>query len=121
MTIKDENRTALFGLGGACFVGAAMVAWPIFGDPPYAYFGPMKWVVGAISVFAAVAIWNLSRLLLPLTMLLVTSALIETFGKMRREEWIPFNWASLLLLSISAFVLFFYASRVSRNPDHERE
>jgi hypothetical protein len=85
---------------------AAMLTWPLFGNPPYGFYAPMKWVVAFSSGAGAWAGWSRSKALLPLCVLLVASGGLELFGKMRREHWTPFNWASLILLALAAIICF---------------
>jgi hypothetical protein len=78
-----------------------MLAWPLFGEPPYGFYAPMKWVVAFASGAGAWVVWHTSKAWMPLAVLLVASGGVELFGKMRRAEWVPFNWASLILLVVA--------------------
>jgi hypothetical protein len=100
------DRAKLVGVGLSCFVAGAMLAWPLLGNPPYGFFAPMKWVVAFASCAGAWAVWNVSKALLPLSVLLVASGGVELLGKMHRKDWVPFNWASLVLLALAAIVCF---------------
>lgn len=100
------QRSGYLGIGFSCLVAAAMLAWPLFGNPPYGFYAPMKWVVAFASGAGAWAAWSFSKALLALSVLLVASGGIELLGKMRRNDWVPFNWASLILLAIGAIVCF---------------
>jgi len=88
-----------------------MLAWPLFGEPPYGFYAPMKWVVAFASGAGAWAVWQFSKAWMPLSVLLVASGGVEFFGKMRRDEWVPFNWASMVLLTICAVACLFVASK----------
>ncbi|MCK6633111.1 MAG: hypothetical protein L6Q31_12180 [Fimbriimonadaceae bacterium] len=103
------QRSGFVGIGLSCLIAAAMLAWPLFGSPPYGFFAPMKWVVAFASCAGAWAAWNVSKALLPLSFLLVASGGVELLGKMRRHDWVPFNWASLVLLTLAAAVCQFGA------------
>lgn len=102
---------ALAGIGATCLIGAAMLAWVLFGNPPYGFYAPMKWVVAFAACAGAWAVWNVSKAFLPLCVLLVASGGVELLGKMRRHEWLPFNWASFVLLTAAAVVCVFGAWR----------
>jgi hypothetical protein len=102
-------------LGIACFAGAAMLAWPLFGNPPSEYLGPMKWIIAGIFGFVALEVWQISRAFLPLSILFVISGLIGVFGDMSRSEWKPFHWASLGLLTIAGLVCLISAAK-ARTP-----
>ena len=94
-----------------------MLAWPMFGEPPYGFYAPMKWVVAFASVAGAWVVWQTSKAWLPLAVLLVASGGVEFFGKMRREEWVPFNWASMVLLAAAAI---FCLRAARRSPKSEQ-
>jgi hypothetical protein len=106
-TTKEQR----IGVGLSCALAAAMLAWPVFGSPPYGYFGAMKLVVALVSVLGALTLYQMNKLFLPLCILLVASGGIELFGKMRREEWAPFNWAGLSVLAIASAICIFARSR----------
>ena len=105
------SRQALAGIATTCLIAAAMLAWPLFGSPPYGFFAPMKWVVAFASGAGAWAAWSVSKALLPLSVLLVASGGVELFGKMRRTDWVPFNWASVILLSLCCVICIVSAAR----------
>ncbi len=105
------DRASLVGCGLSALIASSMLAWPLFGNPPYGFYEPMKWVVAFASCAGAWAVWNISRAFLPLSVLLVASGGVELLGKMRREEWVPFNWASLILLVCAGIVCLVAAMR----------
>lgn len=81
----------------------------------------MKWVVAFASGAGAWAVWQTSKAWMPLAVLLVASGGVEFFGRMRREEWVPFSWASLVLLTTCAVICFLHAHKqqaagASQNP-----
>ena len=108
------TRSAFTGIGFSCLLAGVMVACPLFGNPPYGFYYLMKWVVAFASCAGAWAAWEISRALLPLSVLLVASGGLELFGKMRRHQWVPFNWASLVLLTLAAAVCIVVAVRQSQ-------
>jgi hypothetical protein len=112
---RKEGKGSVVTLGIACFAGAAMLAWPLFGNPPSEYLGPMKWIIAGIFGFVALEVWQISRAFLPLSILFVISGLIGVFGDMSRSEWKPFHWASLGLLTIAGLVCLISAAK-ARTP-----
>jgi hypothetical protein len=116
----DLSRSTLVGIGLSCLVAVAMLAWPLFGEPPYGFYAPMKWVVAFASGAGAWAVWQFSRAWLPLSVLLVASGGVEFFGKMRRDEWVPFNWASIVLLTVAGLLLL-SRSRKARAMEADAE
>lgn len=115
------SPATLAGIAVTSLIAAAMLAWPLFGNPPYGFYAPMKWVVAFASGAGAWATWSLSKALLPLSVLLVASGGVELFGKMRRHDWVPFNWASLVLLGLAAVVCLVAAARFRENTASSRE
>ncbi len=93
------------GAMGVALVAIGMLLWALYGHPPYAFYGVMKWVVAGSCAFVGWALWRRSRALAPLCLVLFTVGGIHLFGKMRREEWGMFNWAAIGALAISAGVL----------------
>jgi hypothetical protein len=111
----EISRSSLVGIGLSCLVAAAMLAWPLFGDPPYGFYAPMKWVVAFASGAGAWVVWQFSKAWMPLSVLLVASGGVEFFGKMRRAEWVPFNWASMILLTVAGLLLLFQSRKARQN------
>jgi peptidoglycan/LPS O-acetylase OafA/YrhL len=108
------QRSSLIGVGLVCLLASGMLSWPLFGNPPYGFYAPMKWVVAFASGVGAWTMWNVSKALLPLSVLLVASGGVELFGKMRREQWVPFNWASLVLLVLAGVIALAAAARAPK-------
>ena len=117
MKQEKESRGSVVTLGIACFAGAAMLAWPLFGKPPTEYLGPMKWIIAALFGFVALEVWQISRAFLPLSILFVISGLVGAFGSMTRREWLPFHLVSFGLLVVAGLVCVVSAARTtsSRN------
>lgn len=114
--VKPSTQ-ALAGIGVTCLLAAAMIMWPLLGNPPYGFYAPMKWVVAFGSGAGAWAVLSISKALLPLSVLLVASGGVEILGKMHREQWAPFNWASVILLTLGAAVCFVAAVRKVQGGD----
>lgn len=112
------TRPQLLGIALCCLVAAAMVAWPLLGNPPYGFYAPMKWAVAVSSLASAYVCFHASPYAWPLSLLLVLSAGVGLLGKMSRQDWVPFNWASLVLLVAAVAVVSFVAFR---QPETEPE
>lgn len=112
MSIRHPTPESM-GAIGVAVVAMCMLLWAIFGSPPYAYFGVLKWVVGVACLFEASAAWNLNRVLAPIGLVLLTVGAIHVFGKMRREEWVFFNWAAVAGLAVAALLILYFP----RGPD----
>lgn len=77
----------------------------------------MKLVVAFASGIGAWTLWNVSKGLLPLSVLLAASGGLELLGKMRRAEWVPFNWGSLIMLCVAGVISLVAAGRSCHPKD----
>lgn len=113
MDIETANRDAsatgpktspeMLGAVGMSAVCAGMLAWAVWGSPPYAFFGIMKWAVAATCAYWALLLWQRSRALAPVSLLLLVAGGLHAFGEMRKEEWEPVNLATgVLLIAVAA-------------------
>jgi len=101
-TYEKGNR---LGVAGIALVVALMVLWAIVGHPPYSYYSVMKLAVAVGSGFAAYSLWRITPLLAPFSFILLAIAMLHVFGQMRRHEWLPFNWAAVMALTVTAILL----------------
>lgn len=103
------------GAAGMSAVCAVMLSWAVWGSPPYAFFGVMKWAVAATCAYWAVLLWLRSRALAPVCLMLLVGGGLHGFGEMRKEEWGPVNLVSgVTLLLIGGFALWPSLSKVGR-------
>jgi hypothetical protein len=105
MTTVQETKAVRRGAMGAAMVACICLLWALFGSPPYAFFGIMKWVVAASSAYLAVLLWRRSPAFAPLCLILFAVASVHVLGKMRRDDWKTFNWAGVSALSIGSLPL----------------
>ncbi len=101
----EETKSVRISGIGIAVVACAFLVWALFGSPPYAFFGILKWVVTSASVYLAMLLWKRSPAYAPLCLLLCAVAAVHLLGKMRREDWKTFNWAGVGALSIGALPL----------------
>ena len=102
--MKLIDPPILKGILLACILSIAMLSWPLLGEPPYAYYSVMKVVVAGSSFAGAWAVYQHRPWLLPLSFLLAGTGLVELLGKMQREQWVPINQASIVLLLVTGVV-----------------
>lgn len=81
-----------------------MLLYALLGEPQYVFFGNLKLVVAAASLASAIAVFTVTPWLSPLSLGLLATGWVEATGKMKRDEWIPWNWASVALLGISVLI-----------------
>ena len=102
LSTLEETRSVRGGAIGVAVVACVCLLWALFGSPPYAFFGIMKWVVACSSVYLAVLLWRRSPAFAPLCLILFAVAGVHLLGKMRRDDWKTFNWAGVAALSIGS-------------------
>lgn len=100
-----EMKQLLIGTSILCGIAVAMLLWALFGSPPYAFFLALKWLVAGSCWSAAYCLSQLSKLYIPLVVLLTLAGGIELLGKMQRNQWVPVNWATIGLLLIGVAIL----------------
>ena len=101
------TRDWKIGICGVAFVALAVLAYALFGRPPYAFFSLLKFTVATSAGLGAWALYLESKRYLPVSLCLVLIGGIHLFGKMQRSQWALFNWgavAGLLLLVVILLV-----------------
>lgn len=111
-----EPTPESIGAVGVAAVAICMLLWAIFGSPPYAFFGVLKWVVAAACLIEARSAWNLHRATAPLGLVLLATGAVHVLGKMRREEWVFFNWAAVAALAVAALLILLLPRRAEIDP-----
>jgi len=105
MSTVESTKSVRAGAIGISTIACACLFWALFGSPPYAFFGVLKWVVASSSVYIAVLLWKRSPAFAPMCLILFAMAGVHLLGKMRRDDWKTFNWAGVLALSIGSLPL----------------
>lgn len=105
------NLSERFGGAGVSAVAIAMLSWALFGKPPYAFFGVLKWAVAGASVYLSWVGYRASKAFAPAVLVLLSVGGIHLFGKMRREDWANFNWAAIAALGIGSVVVLFLGTK----------
>jgi hypothetical protein len=93
------------GICGVALVAVALLAYALFGRPPYAFFSLLKYTVGISAGLGAWALWSESKRYLPISLCLVLLGAIHLFGRMRRSEWEKFDWSAAIGLIVTAGIL----------------
>jgi hypothetical protein len=84
-----------------------MLLWAILGHPPYGFFTALKFSVATVSVVGAWAVFQIHKMLFPLSGSLCILAMIFLFGHMKREDWLIFDWIGVGLLGLLLFSLLY--------------
>lgn len=88
------------GICGVCAVTLALLAYALFGRPPYAFFSLLKYAVAASAGLGAWALYTESKRYLPVSICLLLIGGVHLFGRMRRSEWFFFNWSAVGILLV---------------------
>jgi len=110
------GRSEINGCVAASLLASSMLLIAIFGSPPYAFFGFLKLVVAASSLYLAYVCIRLSSGFIPVALVLAGIAYVHGLMSMRRAEWVTFNWVGIVALSVgSLVVLWSYRTQAKRN------
>ena len=93
------------GICGVALVALALLAYALFGRPPYAFFSLLKYTVALSAGLGAWALWLESKRCLPISVCLVLLGGIHLFGRMRRSEWTKFDWGAVIGLIVMVGIL----------------
>ena len=99
------TKDAKIGICGVALVGIAMLAYAMFGRPPYAFFRWMKLAVAISTGLGAWALFAESKRYMPVSLCLVLLGGIHLFARMRRSQWAPFDWAAVVGLIVLVLIL----------------
>jgi hypothetical protein len=88
-----------------CSVALVLLAYALFGRPPYAFFALLRYAVAASAGLGAWALYAESKRYLPISLYLVLVGAIQLFGRMRRAEWAVFDWGAVAGLGVVLLVL----------------
>jgi hypothetical protein len=105
------TRDWKIGVCGLALLSLAMLAYALFGRPPYAFFSLLKCTVAVSGGLGAWALWLESKRYVPISFCLVLVGGIHVFGRMRRTEWVKFDWCAGIGLMLAAGVLLFSLRR----------
>ena len=99
------TRDWKIGICGVAFVALTFLAYVLFGRPPYAFFAMLKYTVAASAALGAYALYMESKRYLPVSLVLLLLGGIHLFGRMRRSEWVKFDWGAAVGLVALIVVL----------------
>ena len=93
------------GICGLAVVAIALLLYALFGRPPYAFFSALKWTVAASAALGAWTLYTESKRYLPVSVCLLIIGGIHLFGRMRRHQWVSFNWIAVASLFVLVAIL----------------
>lgn len=95
------------GICGVAFLAVGMLGYALFGRPPYAFFTLLRCAVPIAAGLGAWALFTESKSYLPISLYLLLIGGIHLFGRMKRLQWAPFDWAAVAgLLAMVAILQF---------------
>ena len=105
------TRTRAIGICGGAVVTLCLIAFALFGRPPYASFAFLRYAVAIAQGAGAWALYVRSKRYLPVSLLLVVIGGIYLFGRFPRSQWVLFNWGAAACMLILVAVLLFRVRR----------
>ena len=94
------TRDWKIGIIGLSALAIALLAYGLFSKPPYSFYSLLKWSVAVASGLGAWALYAQSKRYLPISLYLALVGGIHLFGKMRKSEWVLFNWGAVVGLVV---------------------
>ena len=108
------TRDWKIGICGVCVIALGSLAYALFGRPPYAFFSLLKLVVATATLAGAWALYSESKRYLPVSLYLFLLGGLHLFGKMRRSEWVKFDWGAVAGIGLLLLLLLFRLERVAK-------
>ncbi|MBS1708468.1 MAG: hypothetical protein JSS65_07065 [Armatimonadetes bacterium] len=108
---STPTKAERLGAAGVAILGIVALLYALLGKPSYSYFGIMKFVVLVACIWPVPVLWRLSKATAPVVMALVVLSFVEMTGKMQRDEWVPWNWATIASLALSALILSMWQTK----------
>ena len=93
------------GIIGVALLAELLLTDALFGRPPYVFYSLLKWTVAASTALGASALWLQSRRYLSISVFLLLTGGVHLFGRMRRSEWVMFNWSAAAGLLVMVVIL----------------
>lgn len=99
------TRDWKIGVCGVSLVALGLLVYALFGRPPYVFFSLLKVAVAVSAGLGAWALFTLSKRYLPISLCLLLLGGIHLFGRMRKSEWVMFNWSAVASLFVLVIIL----------------
>ena len=99
------TRDWKIGICGVAFVAIGLLAYALFGRPPYALFSLLKYTVAVSAGLGAWALYKESKRYLPLSLCFLLVGGIHLFGRMRRSDCALFDWSAIASLLVLVAIL----------------
>ncbi len=75
----------------------------------------MKWAIAIGGAYGAWTLYEANKALAPVSLILVVVAGIHLFAKMRRADWVLFNWVGIAAFGLMFGALYFCQRLSTRN------
>lgn len=103
--MKVDRQTTI-GIFASVVIGSIFLIYALYGDPPYAFFGLMRWFIAGTNAALAWLLLSQSKAVAPIALILVGSAGLFLIGAMAREDWTIFNWGQICLFALASLTQF---------------
>jgi len=108
------SRDWTIGIVGVAILAEFLLAYALFGNLPYALYSALKLTVAVATGAGAWALYEQSRRYLPISFGMVLIGGIHLFSRMRRSEWVTFNWAGVVAVTVVIVILTINLQRSDR-------
>ena len=93
------------GAACLCLFAAFAPLYALVGNPPYSFFIFLELIEAAAAAAGAYALLRKGRIWIPLIIVLLFVGGIQLFGKMPREQWVPYDWVAVISFGLSGIIL----------------
>ena len=97
------NRIAL-AAAVVALVGAGLPLYSLENPPSHTFYSFLRLVDPVAALAAAYALFR-TKSYRPLSYALILIGAIELFAKMRRSQWVPYDWAAVVCFAFAATLL----------------
>lgn len=109
--VSDLDPKLKSGALSLALLAVLSVLYPLVGQPPYAYFSLMKIFIAGASAYVAFVVYRLSPKLVAVSALVLALGALELVGKMKRADWVPYNWAHVASFAVAGLLLLTWRER----------
>jgi hypothetical protein len=99
------SRDWTIGIVGVAVLAEILLGYALFGKPPYVFYSILKWTVAVATGLGAWALLARGRRYLPISVCLLLIGGVHLLGRMRRSQWVMFNWCAVAGLIVMAVIL----------------
>lgn len=99
-----NRRETLYGMAAMSVISAVLLVLAATGRHAYDFYGWLRLVVAATSAYVLYTFWRFLPRMIFLGFLVGAFGAFIFFGRLQRQQWIPYDWAGALLFSCCALL-----------------